>query len=414
MSTIRGNVSKVLNSGFTIGNLQLKNRIVRSATYEGASDHNGVPNSLYQKMYENLAKNQVGMIITGFSYISRLGKAMQTAQSGIDTPDKIEAYKEITSISKSYNCPMIMQIAHTGRQTLESETYQMPVSSSTKKSVYFRQSTQLASIDDIKLIIEQFTNSALFAKNAGFDGIQLHCGHGYLLHQFLLTETNKLYNEYGIDRNTDIGTLLLEEVIDKTREKCGEEFPILVKISGNHDLSTHFYPDKFTHLIKFLDKKKVSAIEISYGTMDYALNIFRGELNLNSVFKYNPIFNRPGYIKRNIQKFYINNIIKPKFKSFAPMYNLEYASKAKEITEIPIISVGGFRTRDEMESALVSKKADLVSMSRPFICEPDFARKVIESEENYISKCTNCNECVFMCDSGRVTKCYSKNHLFII
>jgi len=396
-------------SGKNIGKLHLKNRIIRSATYEGASDSYGIPTKKYLSIYETLAKNEVGMLITGFSFVSKQGKAMQAAQSGIDSEEKIKHFLKITNAVHNYDCPIIMQLAHTGRQTLESETGTIPVSCTSKKSVYFRQKPRIITHEEINDVISQFANSAVYAKEAGFDGVQLHAGHGYLLHQFLLHETNILTNEFGIDESTGFGTKIIDAIIDNIKEKCGSDFPVLIKISGNHDLSNNNHNDRFENLIGFLDSKRFSAIEISYGTMDFPLNIFRGELNLDSVFRNNPIFKTDSKIKRFVSEQYIKKIIQPKFKEFSPMYNLGFAERAKKITDIPIISVGGFRTGKEMEFAISKGKTDFVSLSRPFICEPDFVLKLKNSDGCYQSKCKNCNECVFMCDSGKVTACYSNS-----
>ncbi|MCL5028350.1 MAG: NADH:flavin oxidoreductase [Bacteroidetes bacterium] len=385
----------------------MKNRIVRSATYEGASDKNGYPNQKYFSTYKTLAKNNVGMIITGFSFVSRIGRAMQPCQAGIDLKDKIKFYRQITDEVHKYNCPIIMQLAHSGRQTLKSETLSTPKSSTTKRSIYFREKPKLISQNEIELVIEQFKNSACFAEEAGFDGVQLHAGHGYLLHQFILPETNILGNEFGIDKSTGIGIKLLDVIFDHIKDNCGSSFPVLIKISGDHNLSNNFYPAKFDSLIKFLDEKQFDAIEISYGTMDYPLNIFRGDLDVKIIFKYNPIFKTENKFKRKIYKTLINKLIVPKFIGFSPMYNLHFAERAKKITSIPVISVGGFRSKQEIEFAISNKLTDFVSLARPFICEPDFVNKMLQAEDDYKSKCKNCNKCVFMCDSGRVTTCYS-------
>lgn len=393
-----------------IGNVVVKNRLVRSATFEGAADENGFPTPRYLNMYRTLAKNNIGLIITGFAFVSSAGHAMQKTQAGIDTDDKVNFYKIVTNEVHKYDCPIIMQIAHAGRQTLKNVIGKAPISSTGKKSIYFREKPKIATEEEIKDIIYNFIISAQLAKEAGFDGVQIHAAHGYLLHQFLLPDTNKLKNPYGINKQTGLGTKLLEDIFDGIKEKCGNSFLVLIKISGGHDLSTSFFPDKFDQLILFLNKKQFDAIEISYGTMDYPLNIFRGDINPDTIFKYNPIFMTNSRLRKYISSLFINCILGPKLKDFKPAYNLHFAERAKQLTEIPIISVGGFRNKNEIENAINNNQADLVGLSRPFICEPDFAKKLQQSSDNYISRCKNCNECVFMCDSGRPTTCYSKTN----
>jgi 2,4-dienoyl-CoA reductase-like NADH-dependent reductase (Old Yellow Enzyme family) len=399
-------------TSYTVGNLLLKNRIVRSATYEGAADRDGYPTQSYLSLYRTLARNNAGMIITGFSFVGEDGRAMQTAQAGIDAEDKIDLYKRACDEVHKYSTPFIIQLAHTGRQTLRQITGSPLLSSSHKSSVYFRQKPRLAGREEIEQIIEQFARSAFLAKKAGFDGIQLHAAHGYLLHQFLLPETNMLKNEYAPDLRTGLGTKLIEDIFDRIKDRCGKDFPVMIKISGNHDLAKNFFPEKFDSLIRFLDTKNFDAIEISYGTMDHALNIFRGEMDPELVLQYNPIFKTANSLKKHLSLLYIKKFIAPKFKLFSPAYNLIYSERAKKLTKIPIISVGGFRSKREIESAIDCNKTDLAGLSRPFICEPDFVNKLINTSGNYISLCTNCNRCVFMCDSGRPTACYKEKPKF--
>ena len=400
-------VNSPLFSQITIGNLSLKNRLVRSATYEGAADRHGVPGDFYLSIYRKLARNDVGMIITGFAYIARSGRAMQPFQAGLDDREKIHSFRRVTDEVHRYNCPIIVELAHTGRQTLASSTGVRPVSSTSKRSLYFREKPRMLHAGEVYEIAEQFATSAMYAQEAGFDGVQLHAAHGYLIHQFILQDINQLTNEFGVDAATGIGTRLLDEIIDRTRVKCGPAFPILVKMSGNSDYSNHFYPVQFTHLLRYLNSKRVAAIEISYGSMDYALNIFRGDMNLPLLWKHNPLFKTRSQLKRALYARYIHRNIMPKIQPFSSMYNLAYAEAAKTLTDIPIISVGGFRSRNDMESVIAAKKSDLIGLSRPFICEPDFARRLMQTD-NYTSQCTNCNRCVFMCDAERVTTCYTK------
>lgn len=402
------NVDSPLFSPIAIGTLSLRNRLVRSATYEGAADRNGVPGDAYVSLYRQLAENDVGMIITGFSYIARSGRAMQPFQSGLDSREKIGSFRRVTDAVHRHGCPIILQLAHTGRQTLASSIGSRPVSSTTRRSVYFRAKPRLLRAGETYDIAEQFATCAVYAREAGFDGVQLHAAHGYLIHQFLLQDVNRLTHEFGVDPATGIGTRLLDEIIDRTRAKCGPAFPILVKMSGNVDYSDHFYPDQFTHLIRYLDRKRVAAVEISYGTMDYPLNIFRGDLDLQLIWKHNPLFKTRSGLRRALAQLYLRRRILPKILPFSRMYNLHYAETAKTLTDIPVISVGGFRSQIDMESVIVAKKADLIGLSRPFLCEPDLVRKLMQGN-NYVSRCDNCNRCVYLCDAERITACYSKN-----
>lgn len=258
---------------------------------------------------------------------------------------------------------------------------------------------------EVYSLAEKFSEAALYAKKAGFDGVQVHAAHGYLIHQFILPHINTRKDEFGIDRASGIGTRFFELVIDSIRKKCNPEYPLLVKISRGDDLSSRFGSRQYSSLIRFLERKKVDAVEVSYGTMDHALNIFRGDVPLEWILKYNPVYRCNSSFRRYLWRRFIYPVYKRKLIPFTPMYNLHYAHLAKKISDLKIISVGGFRSLREMQHTIQNEFCDFVGLSRPFIREPDFVRKIM-IVPNYISTCNNCNRCAIMCDSTFHTKCY--------
>jgi len=389
----------------SLANVTLKNRIIRSATYEGCCTEEGVPLEEYSALYEELAKGDMGAIITGFAFTSREGRAMQSKQAGIDSDDKMELYTNMVERVHKHDCPVFMQISHAGRQTTKTRAGTYPGGASKKRSLYFRVRPKPFSTDEAGAIVEEYAQAANRARLAGFDGVQIHAAHGYLVHQFLLPAINKRKDKYGIDIETNIGSKFLEEIILAIKHLCGDDFPILVKISGGTDLKPAFNLNQFRRLVTFLDSMKVDGIEISYGTMDHALNIIRGDFPIDLILKVNPFFNNSNTLRRKVNKLIISAYFEPVRKKFTQTYNLYYAKIAKTLTDIPIISVGGFRNASEISSAIEKGHTDIVSLSRPFICEPDLASKMIQNN-SWDSACINCNYCSVMCDSGKPTKCY--------
>ena len=388
-----------------MGTVRLKNRIIRSATFEGMGNEEGLPGFLYKKMYVNLARNGVGGIITGFNFVSEEGKAMQPGQTGLASALSIPYFREVVNGVHQYDCKIFAQLAHTGRQTRSSDTGKPVVGASEKKSMYFKSKPRKLTTEEVCGIINKFALAALHAKQAGFDGIQLHAAHGYLIHQFLLPCINNRKDIFAVDPTTEIGTKFLDIIIDKIREQCGWDYPILIKISGSDDYGKNsFSANQFIRLINFLNEKKVDGIEISYGTMDQALNIIRGQIPTDIILNHNPVYNTNKKLNRWLLKNIIFPTVKKRLKPFAPMYNLQYAKEAKKHTRIPIISVGGYRSSRDIKYVIKNGNADFVSMSRTFICEPDFVEKM-KLNENYISKCVNCNYCTVMCDTNNPTKC---------
>jgi len=390
----------------TIGNCVLKNRIIRSATFEGMCDKNGFPSNDYYKMYDKLSQNSIGGIITGFSYISHKGKAIHPGQAGIYSEKFIGKYKKLTNLVHKNKSKIFMQIAHTGRQTKKSVTGYEVAGISDKKSSYFNERPHILSKNELDNIVNDFVQSSFISKEAGFDGVQLHGAHGYLIHQSILPGINNRKDVYGIDHKLTIGTHFLSEIIDGIRKKCGKDFPILIKISGSDDYFNKFSKKKFINLIQFLDMKKIDAIEISYGTMDNALNIARGKIPIEVILNNNPIYKINNVFLKFIWKLLILPLAKLKVKKITPTYNLKFAQLAKEYTKIPIITVGGIRKGREITDIIENKNIDIVSLCRPFIAEPDFVNN-FKKNNYYISKCISCNICFIMCDSRNSTKCYS-------
>ena len=171
----------------------ITDRIIRSATIENMADRNVVVDiEKLSELYNNISAHT---IITGFTYVSENGRAMQKLQAGMVTQEHQNAWTKLVQKVKK-NTPakkLILQLAHTGRQT----TRPNAVGASKKKCSYFRNKVRALTETEIAKIIEDFAKSARMAKDAGFDGVQIHAAHGYLIHQFLSPHTNTREDKAG-------------------------------------------------------------------------------------------------------------------------------------------------------------------------------------------------------------------------
>ena len=381
------------------------NKIYRSATYEGLCTKNGNPTDEYQKYYLSLARNGIKNIITGFTYVSRDGRAIQPFQAGIDSDDKISHFTKVTDQIHSFDSKIYLQLVHCGRQTHSSITKVQENGASSKKSWYFKSNPQKLTTEACEKVIDTFSDAAFRAQKAMFDGVQLHAAHGYLIHQFIHPAINDRKDEFGINKNSGIGERFLEKIIQSIREKCGEHFPILIKISAGDSLRKPFSILHFQQLIKILHKHKIDQIEISYGTMENAFSIFRSaSIPIHDILEYNYRFKTKNQFRKWYWIHFVMPYMKMKIRPFKPMYNLKYAKIAKKLTNIPIMTVGGFRSGREINYAIEKGFTDLVSLSRPFIIEPDFVKKISKNPD-YVSKCINCNCCAIRTESRFPTKC---------
>jgi 2,4-dienoyl-CoA reductase-like NADH-dependent reductase (Old Yellow Enzyme family) len=391
-----------------IGSVALSNRIIRSATFEGMCDRDGWPSAAYVTLYATLAAQGLGALITGFAYISRDGKAMQPGQAGLEADEKVPAFRRVTEAVHQNGGRIFLQLAHAGRQTSPAMTGGKIYGPSARKSRYFNHRPCPLTEPQIKAIIQSFASAARRARAAGFDGVQLHAAHGYLIHQFLHPAINHRTDAYGIDSDNNIGTAFLEGIINQIRSTCGCDYPLLIKISSGDSYRRPMTAAQFIQLIRFLDSKKLDAIEVSFGTMDHAFNIFRGEdIPLQAILDHNPRYGTRSPLKRWLFKQFVLPQLKTSFLPFTPMYNLPAARLAKHNTRIPIISVGGFRSGSQIRRAIEEQGIDFVSLCRPILCEPNFVKKIMR-DHNYESRCANCNRCAVMCDSGFATRCYGR------
>lgn len=394
----------MLFTEWQLKNISAANRLVRSATYEGLADQTGRPVPELGRLYAALAANEVGTIVTGFCYVSPQGRAMHPRQCGIDADDKIAPWEKVVSTvrSASVRTVLLMQIAHAGGQTLPKVTGLTAIAPSARRSPYFKVKPKTMTEADIRNAIEQFASAALRAKKAGFDGVQLHAAHGYLIHQFLSPFINNRTDRWGENRFA-----FMREIILTVKTSCGDLFPVYAKLSIPDGHPGGIDAPLAIPYVREMEQLGVEAVEISYGTMDTPLNIFRGGAPIDRVLQYNMLFNRgPAWVKRLWKQLLLPRA-KRKFLPFSENYNLHSARAVKQATKIPVVVVGGIRRLEAMEQILQSGDADAVALCRPLIREPDLASK-LKSGRTVKSACSNCNICAVMCDSGETLRCFQK------
>ena len=384
-----------------IAGITFPNRIVRSAPHEGMADERGAPTEALEKLYLRIAKGGAGAIITGYAGVQQDGKSSLSNMLMIDCDELIPAYRKLTDRVHEQGVPIILQIAHCGRQTRSAVTGMQTVAPSPVKDFIFNEEIPHALDDrEIETIINNFVAAAERAKKAGFDGVQLHMAHGYLLAQFLSNHTNRRRDKWG--GSTENKFRIISEIMRRTRESLGS-YPVLAKINAYDGRPKGMRVEEAVEIARMPEAAGCDAIEVSSGTVEDGLAIMRGPnppvgALFNSSFRFKDM--------SPLIKTISSPFIRFSMRSPNPLrgYNIKAAKAIKEAVSIPVITVGGLHDLSDISSAIESGSADYISMSRPFIIEPDIAGKFRQGKQT-ASRCSMCNYCALMIEVDKV-KCY--------
>jgi len=383
----------------SLSGIELQNRIIRAATHEGMADTNGTPSQQLTDLYIKLAKGGAGAIITGYAGVQRNGKPLNNMLM-IDDDRFIEIYRTINRELKQYGVPVIVQIAHGGGKSDPSITKEEAVAPSAMRYPMPPNTARELTQDGIEQIIESFVKGIVRAREAQFSGVELHAAHGYLLSEFLSPAMNKRTDMWG--GSSENRFRIIAEIIRRAREKTGS-FPILMKYSAYDGDKNGIRIEEGIKIAKMFEQAGGDAVEISCGGVNdgsYPLRFKKSPSE--AIVKLTPAFRDMPPLKRKI----IKTIISLTFKSPSPLhnYNIEAAIEIKKHVNIPVIVVGGIRGLKEIERVIDEGAADYVSMSRPFIIEPDIVKKFRDKEQSE-SRCIDCGYCLIG-TAGNSLRCY--------
>ena len=322
----------------TIKGIELNSRVIRSATHEGMSDENGKPEEKLIKTFENYAKGGAGLIITGYMGISQQGKCPLYNTTMINDDALIPAWTEVVERVHAAGAPIMAQIAHCGRQTRKKVTGMKTVApSAIRDFLYWEGVPHKLKEKEIKKIISDFSDAALRAKKAGFDGIQLHCAHGYLLSEFLSAHTNHRKDKWG--GSLENRFRIVDEIMKAMREKVGDDYPIFVKMNCFEKDKDGIKPEEAVEIAKLMEKAGFDAIEVSCGLAKEGFNMSRGG------FPY-PAMCADNFRFEKLPKFtwpMMKPVMKILMGSPKPLrsYNVEAAAMIKKAVSVPVIVCGG-------------------------------------------------------------------------
>ena len=311
--------------------LTLPGRVARSATELFCSTAEGHVTQFEYQAYRELAEQPLGLIITGHTCVSPEGRA-NPGQDAIYGDEFMEEQRQIARIAKRFGVPCVLQVGHGGPKARGSNGG-LPVYSPDSMTE-----------GQIREVISAFGEAALRARECGFDGVQIHAAHEYLLSTFLYPQYNHRTDAYGGSGNRRFR--IVREVLAEIKRVCGDKFPVFMKINGDNVQEPEVYFRDLCAAAETCLAEGLEALEIS------------------------------GYHSC------------PKGAPEQPLF-LETALRLRRETDLPLMLVGGIRTLADMEQAL-NGGLQMVSLCRPLLRQPDFLRRLLAGEP---SACVGCNRC---------------------
>ncbi len=336
-----------------IGNIDLQNRFVRSGTWMSKASEAGELTTELFDNYRKLAEGDLGMVIVGYSRVNQFERA-NNQMIGMYDDKFIPKLQEFTQMFHDNNTPVGIQIAMGGTQIHYQGEVTWDVMSPVATTVTRKNDDGTDTVievpemtkADIDNVIADFVAAARRVKQANFDMVQLHAGHGYFISQWMNPEINTRSDEYGTDRSK-----FIVDLYNAVRNEVGVDFPIGIKINSEERISDDSNHQAMLELCEKLDNLGIDMIEVS----GFAPSRTKVRLENESYFA-------------------------------------GFASKLRQVVNCPVMLTGGNKTLGNIEQVLNDSDIDIIGISRPLVSEPDLVTKW-KSDNSYASRCVSCNHC---------------------
>lgn len=387
----------MLFSPMKIGSVEMKNRIVMAPMLMGFGDFNGTPTQALTDYYERRAMGGVGLIITEITRVDDVNGAAAFGQLAMSRDYHIEPMKELVSRIQRHGTKVFVQLHHPGRQNLGLLVGTVPLSiklnrtlpiyrkwlykivpagkvllrhhlvprvlspSKCENSYFSDNNNRTMRKSEIKKLIQRFIEAAVRSQLSGADGVELHASHGYLIQQFLSPNTNKRKDEYG--GSLENRARFLCEIIEGIRNRCGKDFPLIVRLTVDEcyekigQAGKGYGLDEGIEFAKLLERSGVDAIDVSSAAYDT-----------------------------------FNYWLEP--PSFELGWRAYMAHAVKQAVSIPVIAANLIRSPEQAETQLREGIQDFVSLGRPLIADPDWPNKAAAGSVRDIKRCMCCLYCI--------------------
>jgi 2,4-dienoyl-CoA reductase-like NADH-dependent reductase (Old Yellow Enzyme family)/thioredoxin reductase len=348
---------------FPMKNLALRNRIVMAPMLSRLCDPDGIVSQKLIDYYAERAKGGAGLIIVEYCYIDEKESKANQGQLGVYSDQLIAGLGDLAEAIQEWGAKAILQICHAGRSTSSRYMGRQPIAPSAMPG-YTGEMAREMTPGEIETVMESFAEGARRAKTAGFDGVELHGTHGYLMAQFLSPHTNHRTDIYGKDRG-----LFAVQTLERVRARVGRDYLVGYRMSGDEFVEGGITLEEARAFARRLEERGIDYLHVSGGII---------EVGENFVI---PMYFPKGYL-------------------------LHLAEGIKQAVKIPVIAVGAVHDPSLAEESLERKRADLIAMGRALIADPEYPRKIQSGRPEDIRTCLRCNEgCSSRVRQGKTQRC---------
>ncbi|MGA3084105.1 MAG: FAD-dependent oxidoreductase [Thermodesulfobacteriota bacterium] len=341
-------------SPITIKSMTLANRVVMPPMGTNLGNDDGTVSAENLAYLKRRAKGQQGLIITEIT---------AAHPGGIVTPNQLGAYddrfipglKKMVSVAHEAGTKIAMQIHHVGRESIFLLNQGKAVGPSAVPSIVYRRTPREITLEEIQEVITGFGAAADRARQAGFDAVEIHAAHGYLLMQFLSAISNRRTDDYGGATLKDRSRFVIE-VIEEVRRRVGPAYPISVRVSAEEHIRGGYTAEDMQTILPDMVRAGADLIHASIGT-----------------------HGSPGAITQATAEH-------------EPGFNAQLARKMKDVVDVPVIAVGRFNDPAQADEVIARGDADLAAFGRQFLADPDFLIKAKSGRSADIRKCIACNQ----------------------
>lgn len=386
--------TNIILTSKNINHLVLKNRIIKAGCFEGMSQNGGVTPELIEH-HRKMAVGGTAMTTVAYCSVSHDGRAY--GHEMWMHKELVPDLKKLTSKVHAEGAFASIQLGHCGYFASKQVIGKRPLGASPKFNLFRMSFAKEMKAADIQEKISDFVNGALMATEAGFDAVEIHAGHGYLLSQFLSPFTNKRKDEYGGSLENRLRFPL--EIIKGIRNKVGTDFPILIKMNLYDGIKGGLEINEAIEISKAFENAGASALIPSSGfTSKTPFLMLRGRLPIFEMVKNQSSW----FMKLGLGLF--GKLMVQEY-TYTRLFHLEDAKKIKAVVKIPVIYIGGIKTSEDVTQVLESG-FDFVQIGRALIHDNNFVNNISQESSNK-NICDTCNRCVAAMDGGGVY-CVSK------